>query len=83
MRALDLASFTVTAPGAAGVAMAPVVGDSAVVRNSVLGAQARIVALWTKAQAVGFTQVTFPSGNDQTRNIRYRNVANTPSTKQQ
>lgn len=78
MLALDTVSFTVTAPGAAGVAMAPVVGDSANVRNSAMGTMARIVAMWTKAQAVGFTQVTFPSGNDQTRNIRYRNVANTP-----
>ena len=78
MRALDLVSFAVTAPGAVGVAMAPVTGDSANVRNAALGSVARIVAIWSKAQAVGFTQVTFPSGNDQTRNIRYRNVANTP-----
>jgi len=69
MRALDTVSFTVTAPGAAGTAMTAVVGDSAVVRNSVLGSVTRIVALWTKAQAVGSSQVTFPSGNDQTRNI--------------
>lgn len=78
MRALDLVSFTVTVPGAAGSAMAPVVGDSANVRNSALGTSAKIVSMWTKAQAVGFTQVTFPSGNDQTRNWRYRNTVNAP-----
>jgi hypothetical protein len=78
MLALDTVSFTVTAPGAAGLAMAPVTGDSANIRNSSMGSMARIVAMWTKSQAVGFTQITFPSGNDQTRNIRYRNVANAP-----
>ncbi len=76
-KALDLVSFTATAP-TAGTAMTVVPSDSANVKNAVLGARSQIVAAWSYGQAVGFTQIVFPSGNDQTRNIRYRNVAGQP-----
>lgn len=76
-RSLDTVSFTVTQPNT-GLAMAAVAGDSGNVRNARLGSIVQIAALWTYAQAVGFTQCVFPSGNDQTRNIRYRNTASNP-----
>jgi hypothetical protein len=75
MPALDTVSWTVTQPNT-GLAMTPVTGDSANVRNVMQGTVAMIAAAWTKAQAVGFTGILFPSGNDQTRNIRYRNAVN-------
>lgn len=76
-RAIDMVSFTATQPNT-GLAMTAVAGDSGQVRNAAPGTVARIVAAWSKAQAVGFTQIVFPSGNDQTRNIRFRNTANAP-----
>lgn len=73
---LDTISFTVTAPGAGPTAMAAVTGDPAAVRNSDPTARVLLLAAWTKAQAVGFTQLLFPAGHDLVRNIRYRNLAN-------
>lgn len=78
MPALDTQSFNVTAPGAGGAAMAAVTGDPSSVRNAAQGSSIRLLAAFSKAQAVGFTQLVFPSGNDTTRNIRWRNVANQP-----
>lgn len=76
--ALDVVSFSVTAPGATGTAMAAAGGDSASARNCPEGNLIRLSAMWSKAQAVGFTSLTYPSGNDTTRGVRYRNVANQP-----
>jgi len=73
---LDVVSFTVTAPGAGPSAMAVVAGDPAAVRNGKADSKILLLAAWTKAQAVGFTQVLFPGGHDLVRNIRYRNLAN-------
>jgi hypothetical protein len=70
-------SFTVTQPNT-GLAMSVVAGDSANVRGAGEMVRARIIGMWSKAQAVGFSQVTFQSGNDQIRNIRTRNTVNTP-----
>lgn len=74
--ALDVQSFTVIAPGAAGTAMTPVVGDPANVKNATDGSKIQLVAGWCKAQLTGSTVVSFPSGNDQTRNINWINAAN-------
>lgn len=76
---LDTVSFTVTQPGAAGTAATVVSGDSAQVRSTSNVISGQLLALWTNAQAVGFTQVLFPYGHDMSRNIRYRNVALTPT----
>ena len=78
MRALDLTGFTTTAPGAGGAAMTVFTGQPATVRNSPDGSPIRLLGAWTKAQATGFTQVVYPSGNDTTRNLRWENVANQP-----
>lgn len=75
---LDTISFTATAPGAAGAAAAVFAGDSAFVRSTGQDISGRLLAAWTNAQAVGFTQIVFPYGHDTTRNIRYRNTALTP-----
>lgn len=76
--ALDVVSVTVTAPGAGPTAMAAVAGDSLFVKNSPGENSTRMVAMWTKAQAAGFTQLTTPSMHDVTRGFRYTNVANQP-----
>ncbi len=73
---LDTVSFTVTAPGAGPTAMAAVAGDPAAVRNARADSKVQLLAAWTKAQAVGFSQILFPAGHDLVRNIRYRNLAN-------
>lgn len=75
---LDIVTFTVTAPGVVGVAAAPVAGDSAFVRSTPTEIGGVLVGVWTKAQAVGFSQLVFPYGHDVARNIRYRNLANSP-----
>jgi len=77
-KALDLTGFTVTAPGAAGTAMTAFAGDPSQIRNSPEGVPIRMLGEWSKAQAVGFTQVVYPSGNDTTRNMRFENVAAQP-----
>jgi hypothetical protein len=76
---LDTISWTATAPGAAGVAATVVAGDSAQVRSTGAIIGGNLLALWTSAQAVGFTQVLFPYGHDMSRNIRYRNLAAAPN----
>lgn len=76
---LDTISFTVTAPGAAGTAAAVVAGDSAQVRSTGQDISGRLIAAWSNAQAVGFTQIVFPYGHDTTRNIRFRNLALAPT----
>lgn len=78
---LDLISFTVTAPGAAITNATVLAGDPASVRNGRADASIRLLASWTKSQLAGRTQIVFPSGNDQTRNITFRNVANQPDNK--
>jgi len=78
---LDLISFAVTAPGAGPTACVAVAGDPAQVRNSAASSNVRLIAAWTKAQAVGFSQILFPSGHDMVRNLRFRNVANDPANK--
>jgi len=79
--ALDVQSFTVTVPGAAGTLMTAVVGDPANVRNALDNSRILLVGGWTKAQLAGNTIVAFPSGNDQTRNINWINAANTVTPK--
>ena len=73
---LDLISFAVTAPGATLTACTVVTGDPASVRNGRADSSIRLLSAWSKSQAVGRSQVTFPSGNDQIRNITWRNIAN-------
>lgn len=75
---LDTISWTVTAPGAAGVAATPVTGDSAVVRSAEEVFSGVLVGLWTKAQAVGFTRLISPFLHDNVRGIDYRNLVNSP-----
>jgi hypothetical protein len=77
---LDIITFTATAPGAGGAAAAPVTGDSATVQSGPEETSGYLVGLWTKAQAAGFTQVLFPFGHDMSRNIRYPNIANSPTS---
>jgi hypothetical protein len=81
--ALDLQSFTVTAPGAAGAACAAVGGglDSLNIRNARMGTDILTLAMWTNAQAVGFTQMLVTSGHDFVRNYRQRNLALDPANK--
>lgn len=78
---LDLISFQVVAPGASITAATVLAGDPASVRNGRADSRVRLVAAWSKSQLAGRTQVTFPSGNDQTRNISWRNIANQPDNK--
>jgi hypothetical protein len=78
---LDTISFTVTAPGGGPTAAAAVTGDPAAVRNGKADSRILLLAGWCKAQAVGFSQILFPSGHDLVRNIRWRNVANQPDNK--
>lgn len=75
---LDLVTWTITAPGAAGAAAAPVTGDSAIVRAGPEEIAGLLVGYWTKAQAVGFSRLTFPYGHDNVRNLDNRNIANSP-----
>lgn len=82
---LDIVSFTVTAPST-GAAMSIVSGDSAQIRNGsvrqkgdqIIPTRILGLAAWTKAQAVGVTQWVWPSGADQVRGNRYRNLVNSP-----
>lgn len=53
--------------------MAPVSGDAATMRNARAGSDMLTLAMWTSAQAVGFTQVVSPSQHDMVRGYRYRN----------
>lgn len=69
-RALDTIAYSATAPGAAGATAAAVAGDSLTIRNAVLGTRLGLLAMMAKNQATGFHQLTWPSGNDQTRGIR-------------
>jgi hypothetical protein len=80
--ALDLQSFTATAPGA-GAAMTAVAGglDSLSIRNARAGTDILTLAMWTNSQAVGVTQMLVTSGHDFVRNWRYRNLALTPDNK--
>lgn len=74
---LELMSWVAIQPNT-GLAMTAI--DGSVIRSGTrkpYGIQ--IVAAWSKAQAVGRTDIIFPSGNDQTRNIRMRNIVNTPA----
>lgn len=73
--ALDLQSYTATAPGA-GAAMAAVTGDSLFIRAARSGSDILNVQNWTKAQAVGTTTLLCTSGHDMVRNWRARNLAN-------
>ena len=79
--ALDLHSYTVVAPGAAGTIMTAVSGDSLNMRNARAGTDILTLAMWTNAQGIGFTQMLTTSGHDFVRNWRYRNVALSPANK--
>jgi len=79
--ALDLQSFLVTAPGAAGAVAVAYTGDTLSVRNARAGSDILTLAMWTNAQAAGFTQVLTTSGHDFVRNFRYRNLAYQPDNK--
>jgi len=72
---LDIISFNATAPGT-GAAMAAVAGDPNTVRNAAPGSRVMMLGLWTWAQGVGYTQLTWPSGHDLVRGFRARNLAN-------
>jgi hypothetical protein len=74
----ELIGFSATAPGAGGAAAAAYSGDSLVVRNAVAGTKVRLINLWVNKQTAGFVQVTHPSGNDVTRDIRYADQATNP-----
>lgn len=78
---LDLVSFTATAPGT-GSAMTVVSGDASNILNGLANKEITAVGMWTKSQAVGTTQLIWPSGHDLVRGIRYRNLANDPINKQ-
>lgn len=75
---LDAITFSVIAAAATGSAMAPITGDSAVVRSAPNPESPLLIAAFTKAQTAGTTQIVFPYGHDTTRNIRYRNVIASP-----
>lgn len=78
----DTLGFTVTAPGAApGTAMAAFAGEPAAARNGMPGTRILLLNAWTHAQAVGLTQILWQSAHDLVRNVRYRNLANTPAPK--
>lgn len=61
--------------------MAAVAGDSAVIRNSSRSSLVLCLAAWTNAQAVGLTQLLWPSGHDLVRGARNRNLALDPTNK--
>ena len=71
---IDSIGYFVVAPGAAGVAAAAVANDSLVVKNCNLDKRVELISWWAKNQVSGFHQLTWPSGNDQTRGIRSRVV---------
>lgn len=72
---LDLITYAVTQPNT-GAAMAPVTGDPAQIRNSIRGKDVFGIAGWAHTQSVnGFTQIVWPSGHDQVRGYRTRNIA--------
>jgi hypothetical protein len=73
-----IASWQTVAPGATGVAMTPVTGDSPNVLTGQSEIAGRLLGAWTKAQAAGFSRFTFPYGHDNVRNIAFNNVANLP-----
>ena len=81
--AMDLQSFTVTAPGAApGTAMAAVTGDSLFLRNARAGTDILCLAMWTNGQVTnGRTRMLVPSGHDFVVNWTYRNIAGQPDNK--
>lgn len=64
---LELLSYSATAPST-GAAAAAATGDSLTIKNS--NGPARIIAWWTKAQTLGYHQLTYPSAHDSTRAIR-------------
>lgn len=66
----ELLSWSATAPGAAGVAATPLVGDSLTIKNNRSAKGPIIIAAWFLQQAAGFQQITFPSGHDTTRGFR-------------
>lgn len=72
--ALDLQTYAVTAPGAAGAAAAAYTGDTLTIRNARRGTDILTIAMCTLAQAVGFTQIVSPSMHDMVRGFRYRNA---------
>lgn len=72
---LDTITYVVTAPGAAGTAMAAVAGDPNTIRNATPGSKVILLGMWTYAQLLGVTQLVWPSGHDLVRGFRYRNLA--------
>ena len=76
---LDTVTAFATAPGT-GAAMGPVSGDALTIRNGAPNTEPLALAIWTKAQAVGTTQLVWPSGHDMVRGFRYRTLANTPNS---
>jgi len=79
---LDTISFTVTAPGAGGTAMAAVAGDSLQIRNGAKASLILCLAMWTNGQVTpGYTQLLWPSGHDLVRGVRYRNQVLQPDNK--
>lgn len=78
---LDTISFTVTAPGASGTAMAALTGDVAVIRNSPINKACLCIAAWTNSQLAGSTRIVWPSGHDLTRGVNYNNIALTPTNR--
>lgn len=73
--ALDLVSASATAAAAGGTAMAAVAGDSLAIRSVPFEQKPQILTLWVKSQTSGFVQITHPSGHDQVRDLRMREVA--------
>lgn len=75
--ALDTVSASVTAAAVApgGSGMAAVAGDSLNVRNCPINLRPLLLQMWVKSQTSGIIQMTHPTGNDTTRDIRGRHVA--------
>ena len=75
MPALDLVSASATAAAAGGSAMAAVAGDVLTVRNCPIEQKPMMLTCWVKSQTSGFFQFIHPSGHDQVRDLRFRDVA--------
>jgi len=76
--AIDLQSFSVTAPGASGAALVPFSSgpDTLTIRNARAGADILCIAMWTKAQLAGKTRLLSAFQHDAVNGYTYKNIAN-------
>jgi hypothetical protein len=75
MPAMDTITAFATAAAAGGSAMAAAAGDTLQVRATPPGKMIKLLQLWCDVQTSGFLQITSPKFHDNTRGLRFRNLA--------